>query len=460
VIQLFVEIGSNPIEEFKMERRGFALPTVLGILFILLVLGTIVSLAVVKTTENYTMSKDAVVALHAAESGVEEALVKLNNGSITSFPYTFTGSLNGATYQVEVTQTSTGYLIRSTGQKGRASRFVEVAVKPGGGVFYPFSINGKFDITDMDSTAWTDAEMAVVDIDNEDKELLEEAGFEVNQFSFLDLPKVSEIDESKIFDPLDNSNCDVGNPLMDIFITSANASFLEGKVVCGRNVIIASDIDVDNLFVLAEEDIYVNGEISDKGRKDNWEVTLAAKDKVIFNDKIKFTGKTDGGYNLLVYGGEAIEADRFSQGIITVTGNQDASKVSSIFFLTPGYICSESTFLWDTGSTKKGVNFVIWADEGVNISDRDSIHLTGSVPDGYERNFAFIVADGDVFMNKLNFKRNTHPSGLTYEEIKDFCENGDTLDIPDFYKNLFCELKRQIDNGGGGGLTVVSWKVD
>ncbi|WP_456395919.1 hypothetical protein, partial [Desulfurobacterium sp.] len=139
---------------------------------------------------------------------------------------------------------------------------------------------------------------------------------------------------------------------------------------------------------------------------------------------------------------------------------QDASKTSSIFFITPGTINMDSTFLWDTGSTKKGSNFVIWADKGININDKDSIHLTGSCPDGYERNFAFIVSEGNVHMKDLNFKKNTHPSGLTYDEIKNYCDNGTSIGIPEFYKNLYCELKDQIDKSGTGGkLIIKEWKV-
>ncbi|OMH41338.1 hypothetical protein [Desulfurobacterium indicum] len=443
------------------KRKALVLEVTLGVIALLTMLGGITTYMIQKESQGTGSTKYSVEALKIAESGVERVLADIKSGNLkpTTSPQTATATFANGTYIVTVVKNPDGTIkVDSVGKIKDISREVKVIIKIEGGPFFPFSINGTFDITGMDSTPWTEAEMGVVNISSTAENLLTNANFTVHKFSSLEPPKAADMDTSTIFAPLDNETCDIGNPSSDVYLSSL--SNIEGKTICGKNIFIDTSIDVDNVKLLAENDIYVKDELGDKGMKTDWNVTIAAKDKVIFDDKIKFTGKTKGGYNLLVYAGNEIDANTFPQGVITVTGNQDATKTSSIFFITPGAINVDSSFLWDTGSTKQGANFVIWADKGVNINDSKSIHLTGSCPDGYERNFAFIVADGDVHMKDLDFKKNTHPSGLTYEEIKNYCLNGTSLGIPLFYKNFYCELKKQIDNAGTGGKIIIKeWKV-
>ncbi|WP_457567800.1 pilus assembly PilX N-terminal domain-containing protein [Desulfurobacterium sp.] len=473
------------------KRKGVILITVLGVITVLSIAGAIATYVISGETKSTGSTKQSVAALKLAESGIEVGLTNIKNNYLTTYtslsnvdelparirntgvfnriktkaqngeisqiyisPVT---TLNGGDYQVAIFKGTDGtYTLISVGEKNNSSRVVEV-VTESSGTFYPFSINGKFDIGSLTSPDWTDAEMGVYQIDSGLKTELESVGFNVHGLSNPNLPKAAKINATALYP--DESACDYGSYSSDITISSSVSDRNgDGKVtICGKNITVNTEINQDKLTLAAENNIYVNDEITDKGRKTEWELEIIAGNDLIFgtssHSKIKYTGKTDNGYNALIYAGNSIKKPGGSGGMLEVKGRQDTSSISNVFIITPGTIDIDAKLVHQTGKTDLLTNYVIWADRGISA---ENIHITGKGTQG--RNWAMIVADGDATFDKWQFMKNTHPSGLTYQEIKNFCENGASYGIPVFYSDIYCELKNQIDSSGGIGK-IKEWKV-
>ena len=450
-------------------RKGFVLPAALIVLLVLIVMGAMASRVIVTETRNIAASNEAIDALKAAESGVEEALVKLKNRVFASYPATFTGTINGATYTVQVNVVGRDFTIVSTGVKGRSVRKIEVNGKFGGANFYPFAINGTFSLgtTGSQSPDWTEATMVVKNIDNNVADWLRSHKFDVFPGYVPELPKAADLDIDSMYP--DEEDCDYGDYDSDITISNVKGrDGLEDKngdgtiVVCGTNIVVDDALNVNDLVLAAKEDIEINDEITDKGRKEAWELEIIAGDDLIFGDnahsKVKYTGKTDDGYNVFIYAGDTIEKTGGAGALLEVKGRQNSTEIANAFIVTPGEIDVNAKLVHQTGKTDLTTNYIIWADKGVTA---ENIHVTGSCGgknSDQERNWALIVADGDASFDKWQFMRNTHPSGLTYDEIKNYCDNGQSLGIPQFYRKLYCDLKALIENSGSQ-IQIEGWRV-
>ncbi len=477
----------------KREKRGMVLAAVLGVLAVLSVAGAVATYMITGETKSTSSTKSSVEALKLAESGAEVGLTSLknnyftsfseidpsninslparirnangfseiqarvNNGEISEIYLSQPQNLNNGEYQVAIFRGTDGtYTIISVGEKNNSLRVVEV-VTESNGTFYPFSINGKFDVGNLNSDDWTEAEMGVAEINSELKTELENIGFKIHSITNPNLPKAAEINATALYP--DESACDYGDYNSDITISSAPSDInRDGTVtICGKNITVNTAINEDQLILAAKKDIYVNNEITDKGHKSEWNLEIIAGENLVFgtssHSKIKYTGKTDNGYNTLIYAGESIEKSGGSGGLLEVKGRQDTSTISNVFIVTPGTIDVNAKLVHQTGKTDLLTNYIIWADKGIYA---ENIHVTGKGTQG--RNWAMIVADGNATFDKWQFAKNTNPSGLTYQEIKNFCENGTALGIPSFYSDLYCELKNQIDSNGGLGK-IKEWKV-
>ncbi|NPB03897.1 MAG: hypothetical protein GXO39_05740 [Thermotogae bacterium] len=445
-------------------RKGFVLPAALIVLLVLIVMGAMASKVIVTETRNIAASNEAIDALKAAESGVEEALVKLKNKAFSSFPASFNGTINGATYNVVVNQSGQLFSIVSTGVKGRSVRRIEVNGKFGGANFYPFAINGQFNIgtTGSHSPDWDEATMVVKTIDNGVKNWLEDHKFDVFPGFVPELPKAADLDVESMYP--DEEDCDYGDYSSDVTISHVKGKDgLEDKngdgtiVVCGTNIVVDDALNVNDLVLAAKEDIEINDEITDKGRKEAWELEIIAGDDLIFGDnahsKVKYTGKTDDGYNVFIYAGDTIEKTGGAGALLEVKGRQNTDAISNAFIVTPGEIDVKAKLVHQTGKTDLQTNYIVWADKGVSA---ENIHVTGKGTK--ERNWAMIVADGDATFDKWQFMNNTNPSGLTYNEIKNYCDNGQSLGIPQFYRKLYCDLKTLIENSSSE-IQIEGWRV-
>jgi len=425
---------------------------------------------VIHSTSVSTGAKDAVVALHAAESGVERALVDLKNGSISSYPYTFNGTINGATYQVVVEETPDGYRVTSTGTKGIAQRTVEVEVESGGVNFYPFAVNGQLNIDDVSSVGkgseWDDALMAVKSITpSETKTELEKVGFEIFIKNQLDLPKVEDLNEEDFFP--DEDECDYGSYETATYIDVLNLRDLNND---GRIVICGESVTLDRSLIKFPEDLIIASQgdiVFERGTTLKQRVgsasnlALVAEGQLIFDDNsnIDFSG-ADEGYNILLYAKEGITRDDPTGQWISISGNQNTENTSNLFVLTPGEINVASDLVDETATTKNDVNMLFWADKGIYSNGRGTnggLDVSGSSRG--VRNFSVIVADGDADFSRWQFTGQEHRSGLTYEDIVHYCEDDPT--IPPMYRSVFCQLKEMIEKGSTGSkVTVKSWKVD
>ncbi|GAB6076750.1 pilus assembly PilX N-terminal domain-containing protein [Desulfurobacterium crinifex] len=442
-------------------RKGFILATTLAIITILTVAGVIGTYIVTKETRLTVDTSDSIKALKAAESGVEIALAKLKKGEIPSSP--LNGTINGATYEVTVSEVSSGYSIVSVGEKDEAERTIKVFVQKVGTSFYPFAINGELkinDFNDLGSGGWTEAIVTVKEIPNELREALENANFTVNIRSIdINLPKVADLDTSNFYPP--ESECDYGN-------YNANATYSElhfedqngdGKiVVCGKNITLDRTLIRfnDDLTVAATGSIYFTPNTTlkkDTGSTSN--LSLIAGGEMVFdrNSNIDFAG-ADAGFNILIYAKEGIVSEDTTGQWISISGNQNTENTSNLLILTPGEIKVNRDLVDDTAVTRKDVNFLIWADKGI-YSSNGGFDISGHSET--VRNFAVIVPDGNATFDRWQFTGSEDRSGLTYEDIINYCDD-DT--IPDFYRNIFCQLKDQIGGSSSRSrMQIKSWRI-
>jgi len=439
-------------------RKGFILATTLAIITILTVAGVIGTYIVTKETRLTVDTSDAIKALKAAESGVEIALAKLKKGEIIPC----NGNINGATYNVTISEESEGYSIVSVGKKNEAERKIEVFVQKVGIDFFPFAINGKLEINSFSNEGsgnWTEAEVTLQEISEELKAALENANFTVNIKSIdINLPKVADLDTSNFYFP--ESECDYGNYSVN---ATYNADFEDqngdGKVVvCGKNITLDNALINFNgdLTVVATDNIYFTPATTlkkDTGSTSN--LSLIAGGEMVFdrNSNIDFAG-ADAGFNILIYAKEGIVSEDTTGQWISISGNQNTENTSNLFILTSGEIKVNKDIVDDTAVTRKDINFLIWADKGIYSSNG------GFDISGYSetvRNFAVIVPDGNATFDRWQFTGSEDRSGLTYKDIINYCDD-DT--IPDFYRNIFCQLKDQIGGSSSGSrLQIKRWRI-
>lgn len=439
-------------------RKGFILATTLAIITILTVAGVIGTYIVTKETRLTVDTSDSIKALKAAESGVEIALAKLKKGEIIPC----NGTINGATYEVTVSEVSGGYSIVSVGEKDEAERTIKVFVQKVGTSFYPFAINGELkinDFNDLGSGGWTEAIVTIKEISNELREALENANFTVNIRSIdINLPKVADLDTSNFYPP--ESECDYGN-------YSVNATYSadfedqngDGKiVVCGKNITLDNALINFNgdLTVVATDNIYFTPATTlkkDTGSASN--LSLIAGGEMVFdkNSNIFFDG-ADAGFNILIYAEKGIVSEDATGPWISISGNQNKENTSNLLILTPGEIKVNRDLVDDTAVTRKDVNFLIWTDKGI-YSSNGGFDISGHSET--VRNFAVIVPDGNATFDRWQFTGSEDRSGLTYEDIINYCDD-DT--IPDFYRNIFCQLKDQIGGSSSRSrMQIKSWRI-
>ncbi|SMP14240.1 hypothetical protein SAMN06265339_1298 [Desulfurobacterium pacificum] len=442
-------------------RKALALPLILAIVFILFLLSGAVLKVVTTNTSSTAVTKDSIVALNAAESGAEEALAKIKSGAISSFPAQLNGEINGATYNVTIDRTVDGYYVVSTGTKGEAVRKVEVNLGKAGLDFYPFAVNGNFDINDLSSVGsgdWSDAVVAVKSISNSLKSDLEKLGFDVYIQNNLDLPKVADLDVSKFYPP--ENECDYGDyNTNEVYKSDFVDKNGDGKiVVCGKNITLDDSLIYfyNDIIIAAKGDIYFTRNTTLKkkvGSTSNLSLVAEGKMEFDLNSNIDFSG-ADEGYNILLYAKEGIYSDDKTGQWISISGNQNTENTSNVFILTPEKIEVNRDLIDDTATTKKDVNFLLWADKGI-ASSNGGFDISGSSKT--VRNFSIIVPEGNATFDRWQFTGSEDRSGLSYKDIEKYCEN-DTS-IPDFYRSIYCQLKDMIDKSSSGGFVVINWKV-
>ena len=111
------------------DRKGFILATVLAIITALTMIASFTTYVIMRKTRLTVAISDSIKALKAAESGVEVALVRLKEDNITcneTLDDIVNGTINNATYSVNMTEEGDGCLITSKGEKNGAIRIVEV----------------------------------------------------------------------------------------------------------------------------------------------------------------------------------------------------------------------------------------------------------------------------------------------------------------------------------------------
>ncbi|SNR59303.1 pilus assembly PilX N-terminal domain-containing protein [Desulfurobacterium atlanticum] len=443
-----------------MTRRGLVIETTLAFVAILSLLGGVAGYVISRETKTAKSTKDSIKALKAAQSGVEEALVKLKNG-VGTFPYAFNGTIDGSYFYVNLTKNSDNSItIISTGKTSNALRKVEVKVEKTG-IFYPFAINGLFKINDFDNTGsgnWTEAEAGVKTIDNNTYEELTDIGFKITISNTLDVPKVADIDSS-IFYPSE-SECDYGNYNTDLVVKNDPEDVNnDGKiVVCGKN------ITLDDALIYFNKDTVIaakgnvtftpNTTLKQKVGSAS-DLSIIAGDTAYFdrNSNIDFSG-ADEGFNLILYAKNEISSPDTTGQFISISGNQNTANVSNVFIMTEGEINVNRDIIDDTATTRNDVNFVLWGDKGIN-SENGGFDIAGS--SSTVRNFSVIVANGDAVFDHWAFSGSEDRSGLSYKDIVNYCLNGTSLGIPETVKQLYCELKTQIETGSGE-IKIIYWK--
>ncbi|WP_163327691.1 pilus assembly PilX N-terminal domain-containing protein [Desulfurobacterium thermolithotrophum] len=454
-------------------KEGFILTTTLAIITILTIAGAIGLYIVTKETRLTVDTSDSIKALKAAESGIEIAIIKLKNRLITSFPYSFSGTIDNATYIVTLDVNGNSFIIDSEGKKNDAERRIVASVEKKGSTFFPFSINGKLKINRFHnkgrSRSWTDAQLGVKIISEELKRAFEESAFTVKvDPSGFDFPKASNINISpeKYCSDVE-LNKDKNLTLSDLKELLKNKS---GNVfICGKNISIggtgsenALDFDAD-LFIVAKENVTISSELKFTGNKqsDNSADNLSfiAGGQIIFNSNagIDFSGSQEG-YNILLYAQKGIESTSFND-LIKISGNQNTEYTSNVFIITPETVRTKGNLIFEPSTTKKDVNFLIWADKGIE-SEQGGFKITGNSGNTFgnnERNFSILVSNGNVSLNSWFFAGQEQRSGLSYYEIKYYCEEDTT--IPSFYKNIYCQLKDMIDGRDSKTFKIKSWKI-
>ncbi|SNR59288.1 hypothetical protein [Desulfurobacterium atlanticum] len=457
-------------------RKGMVLVTILGTIAVLSIAGAIGAYVINQETGTTAKTINSLKALRAAQSGVEVALTEIKKGDIdcksaTCSPNRVQKNLRYGNFDVSINKQSGNRVrIQSKGIYRNSVREVIVEFSLGRGNFYPFSINGTYHVENFDGGKWSDAYMGVLKFaDESSKEQMEDAGFTIDYLTNPQIPRVSNINADEIFP--EETACDYGNYNSD-YSLNFNPYDKNGDgivTVCGKTVTINTQIeptdDKFNITIAAQQDIVVNSNANgvfkktgsiETGSIENIDIKVLAKGKILLNGGKEFiylTAKPEENYNILLYGKEEIVGA--TQDFIKITAGEAETKASNIFILTEGKFTLNqnlnSQYLIDqTGSTKQYTNWVVWADKGLTahgINSDASAH--------YPRNMAVIVPEGNVsFKGKWDFAG----SGLTYEEIKMFCNNGTDYGISGVYKNLFCELKRQIENGATGGkIKIEKW---
>jgi hypothetical protein len=265
----------------------------------------------------------------------------------------------------------------------------------------------------------------------------------------LNLPKVADLDIYSLNCTLTDANKDYileshGN-LIEILNDTGEpiGTVSDGDVICGRNITINNNLKIDTGLI------------------------IKAEGSLIFNvdGGISLTGASSG-FNLLLYAGKGIvQVDSNNSGngnaggtnnkaLIFISGNQNKESISNIFILTPEEINVDKYLVKETGKTENDVNILIWADKGITSSN-GGFFITGNSET--VRNFGVIVADGNATFGSWRFMGRQSRSGLTLEEIANYCEDST---IPKPYQDIFCELKKQINGESGSSSIVINkWRV-
>ncbi|WP_457567799.1 hypothetical protein [Desulfurobacterium sp.] len=444
------------------KRPALVLEITLGVIAILSIIGGISSYIITRETGVNRETKDSIISLKAAESGAETGLAWIKNGGNT-FPATLNGTLGKSRYTVTILKAGNGTIkIVSTGFFNGATRKIEVLARTGSD-FYPFAINGNLAINSFEnrgSGAWSDAVAAVKTIAHSTESELAAAGFQIIKSNDLNLPRVSSINAS-LFYPAESA-CDYGNYKTDETISVLNLTDKNGDgkiVVCGNNVTLDRSLikfDLNTVIAAKQNVTFTSGTTLKKETGSASSLNVIAGNIAYFdrNSGIDFSGK-DTGYNILIYAGKEIESPDTSGQWISISGNQNTNNVSNVFLLTPGEIAVNRDLIDDTATTRNDVNFLVWADKGIT-STNGGFDISGS--SATVRNFSIIVADGNATFDRWQFTGSEDRSGLSYSDIENYCINGTILGIPETYRNIYCELKRQINNGAGN-IQILSWKV-
>jgi len=435
-------------------RKGMVLVTILGTIAVLSIAGAIGTYVINQETGTTIKTGSSIKALRTAQSGVEEALIWLKNGGNT-FPKTISGNINDTTYQVTVTKSGSNTEIVSTGQDGNAQRKVEVTLK-GGVKYYPFAINGTFDVTQWDTagygggsgaggggggnTGWTEAEIAVVDIsDSLSNDLEGRSDFTIYKMPSVEVPKVKDI--KPYVTSIKNTLCTSTELSTDVTVTSKNdfkSATIDGEdvlVICGKNVTIQSSITINDkpVYIISEETTEMQEEID----ADKDSLNIIAGDEIQIPIPIAFPENTF----------------LYAENEINVEGLSEKGKsVNNLIIATPGTINLNK--INNTGNTASTT--MLWADKGISV---DTIAETGGSR-WTSRNYA-IISDGNVTINTTAFANSkSDKSGLSSDEIIEYCDTGKIqgVSIPETYKEFFCELKKLIDTGSGGSINIISWK--
>ncbi len=450
------------------NNKAYILISVLGFILVFMVLGAAVTEMVTADTNLQINLKHSKQALAAAEAGVQRTLGLIANNKLDSYctkvntdNYTCNGTLSGnMNYLANIdlansTIEAQGFFVDST-----YSIYVEFKK---GRDFYSFAVNGKFDISDFSSVGkgenWSDnTTVGVKEIDQTLAEDMRNKNFDIEIRSDLDLPRVSDINVN-LWKP-NSSSCDYGDFSSDITI-SANLIDKNGD---GKVVVCANNLSLDDSLIYFQNDliIFAEGDINftrnttlKKRTGSDADLTIISLGKMNFDDNsnIDFAG-ADAGYNILLYAKEGIESDDTTGQWISISGNQNTDRISNVFILTPDKVEVDRDLIDDTAKTRNDVNFIIWADKGIE-STNGGFDISGS--SDTERNFSIIVADGDANFDRWQYTGSETRAGLTYEKIVNYCNS---TDIPEFYRNIYCELKDQIENGDGKKIKIISWRVE
>ncbi|OAG27695.1 hypothetical protein [Thermodesulfatator autotrophicus] len=448
-----------------MNQKAFAFITTLGIMLVLTIAGTLTTNMIMNRTKSNVITRDSIIALRIAESGAEIILSKFKNGNITCnnnlcSPNSDNKTILGGNYTATLSYDSNTktVTINSIGHYKTAKREVEVIIKLGKD-FYPFAVNGQLTINSFQDTGsgnWTDATMTANSFNIPENDFVS-ANFTIITKSNLDLPRASDLNISFP----DATDCDYGDYSSDqTFTKDFSDQNQDGKIiVCGKNITLDDALIKFNsdLIIAAKGDIEFTQNTTLK--RDNTGPTVSLSlisEKEIrldYNANIDFAGADDG-FNLMLYAKEGIISEDTTGQFISISGNQNKTNVSNVFLITPEEILVNRDLIDDTATTRNDVNFLIWADKGISSSN-GGFDISGS--SDTVRNFSIIVADGNASFDKWSFSGSEDRSGLTYEEIKNYCENGTVLGIPYDFIKIYCDLKNLIDDNKY--FQITSWKT-
>lgn len=455
-----------------MRREGFVLVTVLILLLVLLVAAGMASYIVRKEIKIDIGLLDSVRARNAAESGIDLAIVKIENEEIPANcteddpSCSFSGMLDdGVRYQVTVAAEGDGsYKIISKGFSGEAEKVIVAIVKPGkieSKEFYPFAARGKFEI-DSYSGIIEDAPVLAGEIVN--KDYLASVGFGPFEETANDnLVRASDLDMDVVASPdgteplsvyLENlinsyktkyprperpkepekpvmsysfpkiedlveDGCDYGNLNTDFLIKEGKYADLNGDgvvTICGKNILLSGKVTVSSeSSKLPDLRIVANGNVSTYDETSSVEVE---------------------GENLIFFSSGNMEIRNFKANKIIVWAKGDLT--------IKGDVSASSLYLYSMGSLKSGNSAAELNVRNFEISVREAPIGEGDIVFTGDSTGSFkIYVGGNFGLYRGKWIISNYKIGTFYAEGQFYY--GD-WDINDYYHYKFMKPTLEFDN--------------